>query len=269
MLASGSLDVLEDIAIYVAQAAPDIVAVWGGDGTITHTLSALNRTCRDLPLIALLPGGTMNTVTRCIGVRGTARAALARLLDSIDRQDELRTVRRTLIQLDDQVGFLFGIGLIPNLLAVYNDAEKGGVGRAFYVLLRALRSLTSASYDQFFAPFDVCIEVDDRVWVQGHLTNISGGGIDCLPFGLHPYHRATEREGAFHLVAHALNARGALGEISRIKRGIGMKDVHQGVFERVVITSAEPQPYNLDGDNFAARTRFVLRGGPIARLVVP
>ena len=268
---SPSLEVLPQVARAIADAAPRYLAIWGGDGTIHATLSAIVVAygATPLPTIALLPAGTINTAARCIGIRGSAKRCLTRLVAAVDAGVEMTTLRRTTIQCGEHVGFLFGVGLIPNLLRAYNEAEKGGKWQSLKLFLSATKTVGVGGYDRFFEPFRARLSVNGELWREGTWTNVSAGGIKCLPYGLHAYTRASEKEGAFHFIAHDKNSRQALGQIVRLQARKGMKGVDDGVFSEVLIETEMPQEFNFDGDNFGSRTRFELRAGPVVDLVVP
>ncbi len=268
---SPSLEALPHVAQAIADAAPDYLAIWGGDGTIHATLSAVTTAYagRPLPTLCLLPAGTINTAARCIGMKGKAGRCLTRLVAAVRDGVEMTTHRRTTIRMGEQVGFLFGVGLIPNLLRGYNEAEKGGKWQSLKLFLSATKTVGVGGYDRFFDPFHARITVNGRVWHEGTWTNVSGGGIKCLPYGLNAYIRAAEVEGKFHFIAHALNSRRTFTQLVRLQSGKGMKGVEDDVLDEVIIETETPQEYNFDGDNFPARTRFHLHAGPVVELVVP
>ncbi|NOY28109.1 MAG: diacylglycerol kinase, partial [Oligoflexia bacterium] len=95
----------------------DLVCINGGDGTLAHTLSALARTWGETPLpaIALLRGGTMNTIAHGIGLSGKPPAILRRLLHRHAQGQAQPTTTRHLMRIRDglgvdRYGFLFGNG---------------------------------------------------------------------------------------------------------------------------------------------------------------
>jgi len=268
---SPSLEALPDVARAIANAKPRYLAIWGGDGTIHATLSAVVEAYQDdpLPALCLLPAGTINTAARCIGMKGKAARCLTRLVRAVEAGAALPSVRRTTLKLDSHIGFLFGVGLIPNLLRGYNEADKGGKWESLKLFLSATKTVGTGGYDRFFDPFEARLTVNGDVWHEGTWTNLSAGGIKCLPYGLNTYTRAAEVEGKFHFIAHALTSRQVFPQLVRIQAGKGMKHVNEGVLDTILIETETPQEYNFDGDNFPARTRFELCAGPVVNLVIP
>src|SRR5262245_51132066 len=62
----------------------DVLGIVGGDGTVSAVLGAFDRPERPLPRLALLRGGTMNTVARGLGVPALDPTGLLRaLLDDL------------------------------------------------------------------------------------------------------------------------------------------------------------------------------------------
>jgi diacylglycerol kinase family enzyme len=267
-----SLGALEHAAKLLAEIGPERIAIWGGDGTLGATLTALIRAYgrRPLPDLCLLPGGTMNCIARCIGANGTAGSMLARLRLALEDGREIFSVRRSTLNLAGHYGFLFGVGLIPNFLSVYDAGLDQGPMRAFQVFMMAAPGLFRSKHapDPFFDPFGARLHLDGQVW-EGLWTNLSGGTVPCLPLGFRAYTRATERLGAFHFVAHDLRAWGAAYELAAIKLGFGMQRVKQEVTSRVLVELDRKLPFNLDGDNFDPVDRFELSTGPTITALLP
>jgi diacylglycerol kinase family enzyme len=267
-----SLEELANAARALADERPPLVAIWGGDGTVGGTLSALVAAYgqRPLPPLCFLPGGTMNCIARCVGARGTAASMLARLLARRRNGAEIPSVERTALHIGPAYGFLFGVGLIPNFLDVYNSGARQGPSRALEVFVMAAPGLFKGKHapDPFFDPFRARITMEGEVW-EGLFTNLSAGGVHCLPLGFRAYTRATERRGAFHFVAHDLKAWGAAYELVSIKLGFGMQRVQDAVVRGVRVELEKKLPFNFDGDTFDPVDRFDLLAGPTVTLLLP
>ena len=272
VLATPTLGALEDAAKQVAHAAPPVVAVWGGDGTIGGTLSALYRAYGDrkLPDLCFLPGGTMNCIARCLGARGTPGSMLARLVNALVTGRQMHRVERTPLRVGHRYGFLFGYGLIPNFLSFYDAGAHQGPLRALQVFAMTVPGLLRprGGHDPFFDPFMARITIQGETW-EGSWTSISAGGVPCLPLGFRAYTRAHETAGQFHFVAHDLRAWGAAYELVTIKLGLGMQRVKQGVTDRVLVETERKMAFNLDGDNHEELDRFELMAGARVGALLP
>ena len=66
----------------LAEAAVEVIAINGGDGSVSAVLTELMARPRfeELPPLALLRGGTLNMCAADVGLKGTPEAALARLV---------------------------------------------------------------------------------------------------------------------------------------------------------------------------------------------
>lgn len=271
-IVTDSIEALERAAREIEKLAPPVVAVWGGDGTIGATVSAIIRAYgdRDLPRFCFLPGGTMNCIARCLGARGTAGSMLARLQRALEEDRAIRAVERTTLKVNERLGFLFGLGMFPNFLTAYDDASHQGPLQALRVFAMMAPGLFRGRYapDPFFDPFRARLTLGNEVW-EGVWTSLSAGGVHCLPLGFRAYTRASERRGAFHFIAHDLKAWGAAYELLSIKLGRGMQRVQQRVTTAVRVELDRELVFNLDGDNFETLSRFDLLAGPTITALVP
>src|SRR5688572_29799948 len=118
---------LQEAARQLADQSVPRVALIGGDGTASHTLTALWRAYADrpLPAIALLRGGTMNTVARSLGVSPRGPATLLRRALTAWLEERPRYIARNALQVGDRLGFLFGTGLMYGWLAEYYARGDG------------------------------------------------------------------------------------------------------------------------------------------------
>src|SRR5579871_3462488 len=99
--ATTSLDDLYRVCEELKRARIDVLAISGGDGTLHHTLTAMIKTWGDqeLPQVAVLRGGTMNTVANSLGIRGKTPQLLFELIDKHRRGNGLETFERPLLQI--------------------------------------------------------------------------------------------------------------------------------------------------------------------------
>src|SRR6202142_4278133 len=127
---AGSIDELYRIAEDFRDVSIDVLAISGGDGTNHVTLTGFLDVYRGstMPQVALLRGGTMNTVANSVGVRhGRPEGLLARLIrDYSQRANEpLLDVERPVMRISPcdggapKYGFLFGTGVMHGFLAEY------------------------------------------------------------------------------------------------------------------------------------------------------
>lgn len=126
---------------------PKILAVSGGDGTVSAILGAMDYLGKGSPrpLLALLRGGSTNMTHRELGMRGHPKKALHSLLRySREEVPEERVRWHSPIRIhrDEDprafVGFFMAIGAIPRVLAVCQRLADKGIVRGLAVELGGL-----------------------------------------------------------------------------------------------------------------------------------
>src|SRR5258708_31946715 len=97
----------EELARAVAQLArerPRVIAIAGGDGTVQHTLTALDRALGPtLPPLALLGGGAYDSLAS-LGGRGGPEEKLRRLAEALGAGTGLRVTERDALRAGGQCG---------------------------------------------------------------------------------------------------------------------------------------------------------------------
>lgn len=133
-----------DARRYASEAAAagyDVVAAYGGDGTMMEAADGLRNT--DVPL-ALLPGGTANVMAIELGVPQALDHALALMADP-----ERKTRQIDMGSIDGEYFLLrAGIGYEAEISAPTARAEKSKAGRLAYFrnALRKLRNIRQTRY---------------------------------------------------------------------------------------------------------------------------
>lgn len=92
-------DALGEAVRRFAEAQVELLIISGGDGTVAATLTEIfeHAVFAERPRLALLPGGTSNTIAGDVGLRGRPLDALARCLQAPDTCDVLE---RSAIRVD-------------------------------------------------------------------------------------------------------------------------------------------------------------------------
>jgi len=126
---------------------PEILAVSGGDGTVSALLGTLNeevaqgRLAADKrPVLALLRGGSTNMTHRELGLPHSPVRALSRVLDASQRGIHKCRVRwRTPMAVSqsgqdhEEIGFFFATGAITRVLKACQNASARGWARGILV----------------------------------------------------------------------------------------------------------------------------------------
>ena len=132
----------------------DLVAIFGGDGTMQMTLSQIlsGSACSALPPVAMMPFGTTNM--NALGLNHTrGRKAAVLSLEQAITSGNLRIQKRPLVRVQDgeetQFGFFFGTGIIATVVERWNLERRSGQFanqlRSLIAMVNGLRSASSAT----------------------------------------------------------------------------------------------------------------------------
>lgn len=251
------------------------VGVVGGDGTASTTLTAIWRAYGQQPLpdIALLRGGTMNTVAHSLGV--SWRGPLT-LLDRALRSWPNRPsyVERPAMQIGDRLGFLFGTGMMYGYLAEYYAQGNGHPTpvTAAQVFGKCLLSILTGgdAFERICVRDDLEIHHEHGVWESRDYMTVGAGTVAQAGLGFRPFYRANEDSQRFHLLAIKGRGMQLAGDLPSIWRGRGMRP--ETAYETTtpwaeLRSSGGPFGYFVDGDLLVAGSHLRLQRGPLFRIL--
>lgn len=264
-----------ELELALARAADDganTVAVVGGDGTASMTLTAVEQAYegRRLPRIAFLRGGTMNTVANSISgaARNRPLDLLARALRAAQANGSSPVRRRPTIRIGDRLGFLFGTGVWSGYLSEYNQARGGQPTpmSAATVLGRALASaaVNGRTYGRMLQPKPLSVEFASGSWATHAYMTVCASTIEHAGLGFRPFHRAFANDAEFQIVAIKGGASEVLRDLPSVWRGRGLRPTtaHDTTTAWAELTADAPFDYAVDGDVCTAKGRLRLELGP-------
>jgi diacylglycerol kinase (ATP) len=251
----------------------NILAIDGGDGTLHHALSAFipiyNGT--DLPPIALLRGGTMNTIAHSLGIRGASEAILQRIVSTVREQVPLEVVRTNALKVNDRYGFIFGLGFPVNLLKAYYRGRGRGPTKAIRVLLRVLVSMLQKGdrENSFFHPFEAEIWLDGERLPRGRYAALLGTTVNEVGLGFKPTRRAGEKEGLFQTLCLGTGSKKIGLNALRVLLGMELRGdrLVDRMVTRSVIKLERPADIQIDGEIFKNQEEVGLHIGPVIRCI--
>lgn len=268
LAAPHDFDALHRVAEHFKEREIDILAINGGDGTTHVALTAFLRVYGDepLPRIALLRGGTMNTMASGMGIRGRPDQLLGELVQAFHSGDPMATIERNCLLVDDQAGFLFGNGLLSNFLEVYYEGSEPSPLKAARLLAQAVFStvVDGALSKRLRRRVRVQVTVDGTTWSPRDWLTVSVGTVDNMGLQFRPFPHVVGRPG--HLEVIGVEA--SLGELARALPGIRLaRPIHHpkipnALARTVVLESEEPMTYMIDGDFHRGGQRLEIRVGP-------
>jgi diacylglycerol kinase family enzyme len=264
----------EDLALAVARIArekPRVLAIAGGDGTVQHTLTALDRLLgADLPALSLLGGGAYDSLSALSGSGGPEQK-LRRLSVALESGTELVTTERDTLRAAGQCGFRLGVGLPVRFVeAIYATGRAGPWMGAFLFARAAASSLLGGGFSRrLFEKLDLTASVDGEEWPPLPLYGVLCTTVSEAGLRLRPFRRATEQPGSFELLGLTAGPRAFALEIPRLLVGRPARRdrLLNSVAERAVLSSPRGFAWFLDGELHLSAGQLAIGLGPRVRLV--
>jgi diacylglycerol kinase (ATP) len=295
--AARSIDELYRIAEDFRRDDIDVLAISGGDGTnhvtLTGFLDVYGRAT--MPQVALLRGGTMNTVANSVGVsKGPPEGILGRLIRDYARRANapMENVERHVMRIAPveggkaHYGFLFGTGVMCGFLAeYYRDGEPSplvaaktlarGIGSAFIggPTIRRMAEPFRGSVTLSSGRAGEAGERWEEAWDERDYLAVAAGTIAHIGLNFKPFYRYAERPAHFHMLGIHASPVGFVRELPRIHRGEPMRagKAFEGLAERAIVHGNGQRRalrYMIDGDLHEAEGDLEVAIGPRVKLVV-
>lgn len=263
LAATGSLDEVGPALEALRKADIDTLAIVGGDGTVSGTLTALFDVYGDaeLPALMFTRGGTINTIPGALGARGRPERQISRLLEhgpasTLERPAlEVRAGHAELAE-TTRHGLVFANGAGTRFLERYYAGRDRGPSRAALTLAEIVGSsvVNGETARDVFQIFEATVHIDGDFFTERRFTAMAGATIRDIGLGFQPFFSAGLRPDRFHLISTSGNARQLGLEVPW--EAIGMRRpgtcLQHASPREVEMKFAEPQPYTLDGDLFPA-----------------
>ena len=251
---------------------PRVLAIAGGDGTVTHTVTALFKEMDGkLPPLALLGGGAYDSLAP-LGGGGDAEDRLRRLSEAVASGNELTLIERDTLRIDDRCGFRFGVGLPVRFIEAVYATGSNGPWASTRVLARTLASSLALGpfARKLYAPMDLRVRLDDEEWPSVPIYGLVCSSVAEAGLGLRPFRRATEQPGAFQALGLTAGPRQFALELPRLLVGKHARRdrLIEGVGERLELSARAPLSWLLDGEIYTSATgRLTVGLGPRVSLV--
>ena len=282
-----------------AAAGCDVLAVCGGDGTLAALLSTAATIWTQLPPLLLVPGGTMNTVARNLGLRGEPLAQLSSGLKSLAETADVRrlpTARLDVMRVDitderplagrdpdlsqpatarTRYGFIFGAAMGARYLSAYDSHPQRGPLWATWLALRTVGSSLIPGGGGFarwlFALTPTALSIDGQAQPESAFRTILCATVPDVGLGFRVPWQAGAVPGRFHVVASGIGiTRNAL-QLPRMLRGQPLSGTPH--VDRLAQTATlrfdSPQQLTLDGEVFAGSQITLSLGSPLHILLPP
>ena len=221
--ATRTIDDLYRAAEEFKAAGIDILGINGGDGTIHVTLTAFLKVYDGAPLpkVAILRGGTLNTIAAGLGIHGKTDELLYNVIDRYHQGDEFTVVERPILGIGEQYGFIFGNGIIANFLDAYYSTGKPSPWTGAKVLGRAVASalFRTRFTKDLFSRWKGQVTVDGEPWARHDFATLCAATVPEVGLGFKPFYRCFEKPGTFAFLGIHTAALGIVLELLRVHRG--------------------------------------------------
>ena len=268
-----ALEEIADIAREFRRSGIDILVIDGGDGTIHHTISAFIPIYGDagLPPIAILRGGTMNTIANSLGIKGPSEEILQRVVRAIKERYSLEIIRANALGVNDRYGFIFGVGFPVSLLSAYYRGRGRGRWKSMRVLFEILLSIMEKERGEgnFFLPFEADIWLEGEKLPMGRYTAILGSTVKGVGLGFKPTRRVGQKEDLFQILCLDMGAkRMALNALKVLLRmELRGQEVFDRMATRALIRLQIPADMQIDGEIFGDQWEIRLQIGPAIQFI--
>jgi diacylglycerol kinase family enzyme len=218
-----------------------------------------------LPKVAILRGGTVNTVAHNVGLKGRPDEILARVVEHYRAGQEIPHSDLDLLEVNGMYGFLFGACMPGRFFEAYYGGPTTGATWASVLAMRTVASAVArGSFAKWmFSPIPAEVTIDGRVLDSRAFTLLVAATVQNVGIGVRVPYRAGTVPGRFHLVASSLPMMNLIGQFARVFGGRPLRgEPHTDTLaKKAEIKFEEMQTYTLDGDLFRAE-RILLAAGP-------
>lgn len=252
----------------------DILAISGGDGTNHCTLTHFIRVYgeKPLPKICFLRGGTLNTVASSIGVYGTPESILSNLLVKYHEDVPFETRDLWLTKINDEYGFIFGMGVIYNFMEAYYGKGTPSPAIAVKTLVHGIfSSMVNGPFARtLFDRFDAEVTVNGKRWPFANYTALYTGSINQLGLNFRVFYKVETTPDKFHAVGFSLPPRNILPymPIMYLGKPTGSPNILEESATDMTIKVEKPMRYTIDGDMKPETDTFHISQGPKLTILV-
>lgn len=261
---------------------PDLIAVFGGDGTIQKLLGEGDGFAEEMhgarvrPAYLFYGGGSTDTIKGELKVLGRDSVkATERIIKKIQRGLPLTIIHPNYLKINGKRGFIYGSGLAATLLEKYNEKTPKGPQRlakiaAWMLFNETFRFLPPWRRRSVAQKVPVAHEFwsDDRLVLRGvgNRSAIVASTLGQVGMGCKLTNRAYEQVAHFHCILSGLGFWRTLLRIPPIFAGMPMTgNVVDEIATKVVLEYGEPILHTIDGEVYTPEEmtdRVVIELGP-------
>ena len=268
------LDTLVEVARHFKDHKIDILCINGGDGTAHLIFSVFLKVYdgQPLPMIALLRGGTMNTMARNLEITGSPEDILGRVVQLYHADEPFSIVERNLLVVDgEQAGFLFGNGLISSFLEAYYEGGDASPWKGVKVFLHTVASalVGGAFIRRLVKPVRVKVRVDGVLWPMEEYIAVAAGTVADIGIGFRPFYAAPNHPDHMHAVGYGCTIMDLVRALPRVRlaKSPNNPNILEAMTRRMTLEADEPIPYMVDGDFHRGGQLVTVETGPRVKFI--
>lgn len=264
-----SLEDLTRVAMQFQQMGIEVLAINGGDGTISRTLTAFIRVYGDKPLpkIALLRGGTMNVLAVNLAIHGSPEKLLARMLERLSDETPPAIKRLRTMAVEDHYGFVYADGTSTNILKEFYKNKSGVLG-ATWLGLRLVGSflVNGKLYNQTLDERHIRFESHRFAPFEHRSFSVLAATIRSLPLGFPFFGLVHKNPGKLQFLSISTDRKKLVWQLPVImlqnkeRESLGKVSY---CCDHVKMTTSTPFTYTLDGELYESQSASLdVRLGP-------
>jgi len=251
---TNTLEQLSTVAREFKEKDIGILAINGGDGTISRTLTAFIREygAKPLPVVAILRGGTINMLATNLGIKGSPEMVLYRLVERHSSSQKLKTRKFRTLEIEGNYGFLFGNGVVASFLKTFYENKTGPIG-SLLLLLRLVFAFffNRQVYDEVIQNYEQTLTAD-----SGEPRVASGVAVMCstverMPLGPRVFKGMRGKPEYFQVISYNIPADNLPWRLPGLITPTDIGDAGEKpsfLAEKMNIHSQTARSYTLDGE---------------------
>lgn len=266
---TNSLEDLGRVAHEFKERGIEILAINGGDGTISRTLTAFIQEYGPTPLpkIALLRGGTINMLATNLGIAGTPEQVLYRLVEAYSEGTPFASRKIHTISVEGNFGFLFGNGAAAAFLKEFYKHKSGPLGAFLWCLRVWASSLIGGTlFGRVFQDLDVTLKADTTPSIRHSSVSVLASTVEKMPLGYPLFTRMKADSDGMECCSFTFNAKDAIWQFPLIMLKRQDKPINgkmSFVCRELTLEADQPFDYTLDGELFVSQSsRLQIKTGP-------
>ncbi len=271
-----NINELPDVAQEFKEKDVEIIAVNGGDGTLHLVLSAFVKAYGDhpLPKVMSLRGGTMNTVSNSLKIKGKTVGILEKAVQKYKAGEPFTERQQHLIKVNEKYGFLSGAGTVAKFLDAYYSGSSTGPWQATKLVAKMINGavMRNEFIKDLFGAVPCRVSVDGNDLGQDGYNVMLGCTIVELGLGFKPTPHAYDKPGHFHFVATTAHPIIFAKKAPTLWKGgdvVHPEIQHNGVAATVTITPSQKMRWMIDGELYDTEEPLHYSVGPTITMAEP